>query len=839
MSGALAKVYWSDDIFIDPNVIFGTANVQSVWSTPPGNDQESSPRRQSLISNDSVFQRRRSSSRWTQSMMRLNSLTGITGGVAATRRGTLLSKKVEEVLKLSVVTEARLSRQNSLDSFGASSPSTPTQVKSTAKKKFVSLARAGSTVRQLFRGNRNPQSIDVDELGAVDKFKVMVRKIQVNHRWSGEKGEKSQQRNASLGQIVTELGMGASAGGDETGAGLTKRTVSFGDVTMGAIHKNVDRKKLLRLHKWGQEYNRKRRLISKFQRAAKLIIFCRKLCNEHSVKSQEPNEFSPFIKIDFQEGYEPDDLLFDPSKFKANKESRITEEFIRIMSKMEWDRTPQEIYYAQIALRNIECLQDFPARMQQKIAERGMYEKFNAKRVLVRQGHPASCYYFILSGAVAVMVLEQGEAFAKPVAYLTKGQTFGELAIINRSRRQSSIIAREESQFLTISIDDYHDIFMAGGVKNMTDPDHDEFLKSLTCLKGWPLNLLHEKANKCLFLYFKRGDVLVKDSQYSDWIIVVKSGSLAVLKKLKKVLPYHIKDKTDSVNFVSEKAKRDNQNRRTLWKKLILPEINVPMKNSDDDDQGEDYRSHFDEVGHPIPFQHPDPSDARIQSSRGLGHRKIWNFSGRPRRQGAANFSHIQQQQVQLPQIVIAPAIKTASGTPAQGLQTYPEAAVSSNQQKSSKPDQASLEVIDEVASPGGFQSQIRTIHNDLDAGFARKDPGEITAADLNPEFVHIQTLTKGRVFGLSDLILGQQTSFCVVSNGADCLLINKQMFLEHMPESLYTQLRLDLCPYPTEEELQKGLKVSVDWQAYKGITLANTLSFVRKRRVFERWLKT
>ncbi|GFS25789.1 cyclic nucleotide-binding domain-containing protein 2-like [Elysia marginata] len=118
-------------------------------------------------------------------------------------------------------------------------------------------------------------------------------------------------------------------------------------------------------------------------------------------------------------------------------------------------------------------------------------------------------------------------------------------------------------------------------------------------------------------------------------------------------------------------------------------------------------------------------------------------------------------------------------------------------------------------------------------------DPEEITAADLNPEFVHIQTLTKGRVFGLSDLILGQQTSFCVVSNGADCLLINKQMFQEHMPEALYRQLRMDLCPYPTEEELQKGLKVSVDWQAYKGITLANTLSFVKKRKAFERWLKT
>ena len=30
---------------------------------------------------------------------------------------------------------------------------------------------------------------------------------------------------------------------------------------------------------------------------------------------------------------------------------------------------------AQIALRNIECFEDFPARMQRRIAERGFYEK--------------------------------------------------------------------------------------------------------------------------------------------------------------------------------------------------------------------------------------------------------------------------------------------------------------------------------------------------------------------------------------------------------------------------------------------------------------------------------
>ena len=51
--------------------------------------------------------------------------------------------------------------------------------------------------------------------------------------------------------------------------------------------------------------------------------------------------------------------------------------------------------------------------------------RFEAKRVIVRQGHPASAFYFILSGSVVVMVTEGELKVAKPVAYLVKGMTFG------------------------------------------------------------------------------------------------------------------------------------------------------------------------------------------------------------------------------------------------------------------------------------------------------------------------------------------------------------------------------------------------------------------------------
>ena len=57
------------------------------------------------------------------------------------------------------------------------------------------------------------------------------------------------------------------------------------------------------------------------------------------------------------------------------------------------------MFKAQIALRNIQAYAEYPVRMQKKIVEVGRYEKYEAKRVVVRQGHPASAFYFILSGS--------------------------------------------------------------------------------------------------------------------------------------------------------------------------------------------------------------------------------------------------------------------------------------------------------------------------------------------------------------------------------------------------------------------------------------------------------
>ena len=46
---------------------------------------------------------------------------------------------------------------------------------------------------------------------------------------------------------------------------------------------------------------------------------------------------------------------------------------------------------------------------------------------------------------------------------------------------------------------------------------------------------------------------------------------------------------------------------------------------------------------------------------------------------------------------------------------------------------------------------------------------------------------------GLADLMFDEQPSFIVVSNGADCVLINKQFYLQNCSEKLQRKIKADV----------------------------------------------
>jgi CRP-like cAMP-binding protein len=196
--------------------------------------------------------------------------------------------------------------------------------------------------------------------------------------------------------------------------------------------------------------------------------------------------------------------------------------------------------------------------MQMKLVQAGWYESHDAHRIILRQGHPPAAFYIILSGSVVVKMSAANERFAKTLCKLKRGESFGELSILHSTKRQSTIITDSRVELLCISVMDFKLIFMSAkegekGEKekevekaddvfiptspkeagNMDAPDFYGFIGELPMLQGWPLHLMKNNPKYCIYNFFKNNSVLVRDSHYSDWLYIVKSGTCRILKKLR------------------------------------------------------------------------------------------------------------------------------------------------------------------------------------------------------------------------------------------------------------------------------------------------------------------
>ncbi|XP_076448694.1 uncharacterized protein LOC143285315 [Babylonia areolata] len=168
-------------------------------------------------------------------------------------------------------------------------------------------------------------------------------------------------------------------------------------------------------------------------------------------------------------------MFFDPAFFKANRQRRMSQEVQKILTKASDERTPEELNHAMIGLRDIPQLAVFPVRMQKNLAQFGHFQCLPAKRMVLKQGHSPEGFYIILYGNVAVAVKNEETGFVNIVVELPRGESFGELSIVSGGLRNSSVLTTTYTELLCISKAVYQTIF-AGGVRNIDDPEHTEFV---------------------------------------------------------------------------------------------------------------------------------------------------------------------------------------------------------------------------------------------------------------------------------------------------------------------------------------------------------------------------
>ncbi|EDV29581.1 uncharacterized protein TRIADDRAFT_52117 [Trichoplax adhaerens] len=104
--------------------------------------------------------------------------------------------------------------------------------------------------------------------------------------------------------------------------------------------------------------------------------------------------------------------------------------------------------------RGLGCFDRFPNHVQMELVRHFEFCRYEEGRVVLRQGHEGFCFYMIFHGSLSVSIEEpdsKGKTYSRMENILTSGVSFGELALISKTKRRTATVkARENVELLSI-----------------------------------------------------------------------------------------------------------------------------------------------------------------------------------------------------------------------------------------------------------------------------------------------------------------------------------------------------------------------------------------------------
>ncbi|XP_061164367.1 uncharacterized protein LOC133173402 isoform X2 [Saccostrea echinata] len=422
-------------------------------------------------------------------------------------------------------------------------------------------------------------------------------------------------------------------------------------------------------------------------------------------------------------------LSFDKNYFVARKEISLTQDHRKTLT-TRWNfRTPEMIKQVMHGLQALRSLSEYPLVTQEKLCQVAWYQTLGPKKAIVRQGHDAESFYFILAGTAFVKKMmtdpKTGETRLNTVARLTRGMSFGEIGLIFNTKRTATVESATSMELLVIGKDDFNRIFMNDNDEE--ESEHVKFLRQVPIMQNWPIDCLREEPGTCILHYFKRGTLVSDDGKKSEWLYFIKSGSCEVLKKLKSV-----------------KARKSSQIKRK-----------------------------------------PDPITEIVLPELGGG----------------------------------------------------PESKVDSGQRRRKHKIYMNTDVFQDMAN---YYEALRRIMP-TSAMLKKEEPPkkregleEDDTSKNHNVFVKLALLQSKDVFGLDTLtgwgsedlddMLNASPATCMVSKGAEIVMLSKKVFLKYINDNVRNNLRESIRAYPREQKLQENFQNKLDWEDYKSSLISNVL---------------
>lgn len=158
------------------------------------------------------------------------------------------------------------------------------------------------------------------------------------------------------------------------------------------------------------------------------------------------------------------------------------------------------------------------------------YETRRRGEFVFHQGDLGTKFYILLEGACTVLINVHGhESLA--VEYYSRGDSFGELALLHNRPRSASILCTQNCDFGVLEKEDYNRILAK--VHECIINKKADFLQSLPMFTGWTRNSLQKLSYYFKERTLKRKQVLYQAGDQVDKVYFVKAGEMHILQQVK------------------------------------------------------------------------------------------------------------------------------------------------------------------------------------------------------------------------------------------------------------------------------------------------------------------
>ncbi|XP_071950952.1 uncharacterized protein [Antedon mediterranea] len=99
--------------------------------------------------------------------------------------------------------------------------------------------------------------------------------------------------------------------------------------------------------------------------------------------------------------------------------------------------------------------------------------------------------------------------------------------------------------------------------------------------------------------------------------------------------------------------------------------------------------------------------------------------------------------------------------------------------------------------------------------------------------YIQLGKLNVGDIFGMAELIFKDiLVPLCsaLVSDGAECILISKRFFIQHLSDDLREHYLRTIRPYPSPDVLQHQFHLNAEWERFKKSTLMKSVDKIRTK---------